>query len=200
MGVHRNYSIGLDDPTVIDSVEKLIVKVCNLRNLNYKQAVEFIFMQGFEYLITKDDFSITDGDEKLNRNILIALEKEQLKSNRDQHLFRLLESYGEEKFIDWCKTNGVNHESIIANSEELRARNAADQTRKMSVWLHDYLADMLPHSIEEVLRCAQIDGLLPDAILYENEYKSRVKTLQNIASSAGYSSRSKRGVWQKKLS
>ena len=197
MGNGKSYSIRIEDMLIVDGVEKLLSRVINSRNIQYNEAVRYVFLFGYEKLIAMSEFEITDAYDKLNIGILRELQKIQFEENRDQHLYKLLEKMGRECFTEWCIANSVNPEPIIGGFAEFMARETIDETKNIGLWLEDKLHDYMPHRYTGLLVDAQIDGILPDQILYPDEYRSKLKTLSNIASSRGYSSRERRGVWQK---
>lgn len=199
MGLSKFYAIKLDDMVVVSSIESVLTRICNARNIPYTEAIKFMFLEGLKALSSKQEFEVNDQDMKLSVAINSQLEKIMLSKAQEQNLIKLLDFLGEEDFIKWCAENGINSDPIISNSETIKRRLAAEETRTLAMWLDRMLSDMLPHRYEDIIKEAVVSGKIPDAVLYPEAYRSKVKTLSNIASTNNYSSRDRRGYWQKKM-
>jgi len=193
------YSVRLVDLSIIDTVEAQISRVMNLRNLNYNEAIKFIFLLGHEELLKQPEFKVHDVDQELSLKISRALNTVQMSKSKEQNLYKLLGELGDDDFRKWCQEAGVDPEPIIGNYENNIADQEMRASKRIAAWLENELSDMLPHNISDIITNAQNERILPDRLLYPEIFNARLKTLRNVASVKGYSGKAGRGLWQKRL-
>jgi len=194
----RSYAVVIqDDSDAIRMIENMIAKVRNEQNIDRTKAITQVFLAGAEVLNKDPRYNDPFTDEA--RVIAQAVFDSNANKLRTQRLNTLYERYGLENFVNWCNDHNIDPASTIESftmSMDESVVMGQSSTSKMIAWLRQKLSDGEPHSVNEIFDDATADSVLPDPLIEPDTHKRLQQNMRSVASKLGYTSNSRRGMWQ----
>lgn len=176
-----------DEPETVAMYNALLADVMNDANIKKTTAVTRAMILGFEiykdYLAEKDALS----EETLEAIEAFNFQVEDVVNDKNRkYVKRLYERGKVQKAQDFAKRQGLDYEQIVQSyTLPISKQEKSPQIRE---WLSDYFSDGKEVQVSRVKA-----DIIEDGIINPDEWS----LVKSVASTDGYSSNGKRGIWSK---
>ena len=176
----------------IRRMEEAVAAIRNRLNISFSAALQIFADRGMEdYIEDPDCF-----DPKLKEldTIVRFLDQARVEVAKKQELAQVYRDLGAERFFEIAEESGLDKSNLL--EEVIPFLPGPSRSESMQHWISNTLSDGNEHIVDDVIKAAITEGILPDVEKDTPEFEKALSSFRKVASNLGASSRKRRGKWQ----
>ena len=178
----------------IRRLEEAAASIRNKRNTSFSAAIQILIDLGVEKYV--EDSSCVNPVLRRFHAITQFLDEAKLEAAKKQELAQVYRELGAERFFEIAKESGLDESDLL--EEVVAYLPAPSRAESMYRWISKTLSDGGEHMVDDIIKSAISEGVLPDVDQNTPEFERALSSFRKVASNLGASDRSRRGKWQLK--